>query len=344
MKPYLKSISGGMMTTVQDFGRLGHQSQGVPVGGALDPVMLRLANALVGNSEGLGALEIRIMGPTFKVAADSIRVALTGTTMPLEILKPKRETVSPCRSVRLERDQVFRIQTVSDSACCYLAVEGGFDVPTIYDSQSTYVFGGFGGFEGRPIREGDHVPLNSSAATSGPDSMVVNTFDQDDGGPIRVVLGPQADYFTEAGISTFLENEYTVTNDSNRMGLRTEGPVIEHARGFNITSDGISAGSIQVPGTGLPIILLADRQTTGGYPKIATVISADLRRLGRLQPGSVFRFKAVEVAEAEHIRRVQEEEIQKLLAAIGPISDEATFTAYLLHTVNLIDGVYGGAQ
>ena len=205
MKPYLKSISGGMMTTVQDFGRMGHQSQGVPVGGALDPVMLRLANALVGNSEGLGALEIRILGPTFKVAADTIRVALTGTTMPLEILEPKRETVPPYRSVRLERDQVFRIQTVSDTACCYLAVEGGFNVPTIYHSQSTYVFGGFGGFEGRPIREGDHIPLNYTAATPGPDYLVGNTFDQDDGGPIRVVLGPQADYFTEAGISTFLE-------------------------------------------------------------------------------------------------------------------------------------------
>ena len=322
MTSCLETINGGLTTTIQDFGRIGSQALGVPVAGALDPVMLRVANALVGNPENYGALEIRILGPTFRVLAKSVRVALAGTKTSFQIIEPKPESVPSHQSLKLTHGQVFRIKKTPDTACCYLAVEGGFDVPDVYGSQSTYFFGGFGGFEGRPLKRGDQVPLFLDEIAKRQEKIATDTLEYEETGPIRVVLGPQADYFTERGHATFLEGEYKISNDSNRMGIRAEGPPIEHARGYNIISDGITTGSIQVPGTGLPIILLADHQTTGGYPKIGTVISADLRRLGRMKPGSVLRFEAVDVAEAERLRRLQEKQVQQLIAAIQPISDD----------------------
>ena len=219
MKPYLETISGGLMTTVQDFGRIGYQSQGIPVGGALDPVMLRFANALVGNPEGTGALEIRVMGPTLKVMADSVRVALAGTSTGIEVLDPERRIHPSHRGLHLAKGQVFRIKLTPDTACCYLAVEGGFDVPAIYNSQSTYIFGGFSGFRGRSLEKGEKIPLNLKAA-EGKDRIASGTFENETSGFVRVVLGPQADYFSQKGMETFLGSEYKISSDSNRMGIR----------------------------------------------------------------------------------------------------------------------------
>ena len=228
---------------------------------------------------------------------------------------------------------------MADTSCCYLAIEGGFALPAPFGSQSTYGRGGFGGLDGRPLRESDCLPLTRSAASAHPEIGLAKRHGPDASTPIRVVLGPQDDHFTPAGIRALLESEFTLSPQSDRMGLRLEGPMLEHSHGHDILSDGIAAGSIQVPGTGKPIILLADRQTTGGYPKIATVISADLPRLGRLRPGRKLRFAAVSVAEAEQARRDQECDIVRQLEAVGPVDvPREPDTATLLAT-NLISGV-----
>jgi biotin-dependent carboxylase-like uncharacterized protein len=339
MTPHLFVVTPGMLTTVQDLGRPGYQALGVPVCGALDAASLRLANALVGNPEGTGALEIRFVGPTLRVAAPSLRVALAGTATPVEILGGRSIKVDAGRSLTLKRGDVLRVGAVGDTSCCYLAVEGGFTLPAPFGSQSTYDRGGFGGLDGRALRETDRLPLARGAATVRPEVGLVDLSDPDAAAPIRVVLGPQDNYFTEAGIRTLLEAEFTISPQSDRMGLRLDGPTLEHSLGYNILSDGIATGAIQVPGTGKPIVLLADHQTTGGYPKIATVISADLARLGRMRPGHKFGFAAVSVAEAEQARRRQEDDIRRRLAAIAPIDlPREPDTATLLAN-NLISGV-----
>lgn len=338
MIPHLRVLTAGMFTTIQDLGRFGYQDLGIPVAGALDPISLRLANALVGNPPNAGALEIRIIGPAFRVEAESARVALVGTETPIEILGEGTARIASGRSLRLRQGQTFRIGAVPDTSCCYLAVEGGFDLPAPFGSLSTYVRGAFGGFRGRPLLEGDELPLVEGTAADHPETRLAKTPRLDAPGPVRVVLGPQDNYFTADGMRTFLESEFVISPNADRMGLRLEGPPLEHSIGYNIVSDGIVTGAIQVPGTGKPIVLLADHQTTGGYPKIATVISADLPRLGRMRPGRKLRFEAVSVAVAEQTRRSQEKQVTAAIESIVPIDDLREPDTATLLSVNLISG------
>ncbi len=193
-------------------------------------------------------------------------------------------------------------------------VEGGFDITPVLGSLSTYTRGGIGGIEGRALKAGDAIPLRLPAAPEREEQMLPS-LDLAPPKRFRVILGPQDDYFTEAGIATLLGATYTVTPATDRMGMRLDGPKLEHAKGYNIVSDGIAPGSIQVPGNGLPIVLLADRQTTGGYPKIATVISADLPALGRLVPGSKMAFEAVDIEAAEAAARLLAAELAAMPGA-----------------------------
>ncbi|MBT3360185.1 MAG: biotin-dependent carboxyltransferase [Rhodospirillales bacterium] len=344
MTSLLHVLSPGMFTTVQDLGRFGYQDLGVPVAGALDPINLRLANTLVGNAENTGALEIRIMGPTIRIEADSVRMALCGTDADLVIAGNPSRHVSSGQSVRLRQGQVVQIGAMKDTSCCYLAVEGGFDLPRPFASQSTYVRGGFGGYQGRALQAGDQLPLAANTIAARSETRLNEISAVDVSGAIRVVLGPQDNYFTDAGLSTFLESEFTITQDADRMGLRLDGPTLEHSLGFNISSDGIATGAIQVPGTGKPIILLADHQTTGGYPKIATVISADLPRLGRMRPGRRFRFEAVSVADAEQARRDLEAIVQRSIGTIGPADEAREPDTDKLLMTNLISGVFYASE
>ena len=293
MSAAFEVIDGGLMTTLQDLGRIGHQAQGMPTAGALDAGNLRLANVLVGNEQGEAGLEMRILGPTLKVAAKSVRVALTGTEGFVEISGSEgRRIVEAGCSGTLHEGETLRVGAMRDTAVAYLAVEGGFDVPRLYGSRSTYVNGGFGGFEGRGLKAKDHVPLARDAASEGEEVVCLSPLTYRSEGPIRIVPGPQDYYFSVAGLEAFFGEEFTLSAEANRMGIRLEGPVIEHSKGADINSDGIVTGSIQVPGSGQPIILLADHQTTGGYPKIGTVASADISRLGRIGPGARLRFPA----------------------------------------------------
>ena len=342
MSTGLEVITPGLMTSVQDRGRFGFQALGISVSGALDPDGFDLANALAGNEAGTGALEIRTLGPTLEVTAESVTLALAGTGAGIEVMLPEREMISACRSVTFRKGQVFRIGAIGDSAVCYLAVQGGFDLPPIYGSQSTCMSAGFGGFHGRILENGDCLPLRKAAAETLSQRILRRPPEPDSSPVIRVIAGPQDDYFSAAGIETFFGTGYTVSQAVNRMGMRLEGAAVAHEKGFNIASDGIVRGAIQVPGNGLPIILMADCQTTGGYPKIATVISTDMPKLGRMMPGADIRFEAVSVEEAAAVARDHHERKAALLDSIETFSGSVQQLEHLLMTQNLISGVTAG--
>ena len=316
MKPALRVLSPGLSTTVQDLGRPGHQWLGIPVGGALDPVSLRAANALVGNPPDTGALEVLYLGPRLAVEADSIRMSFAGADPIIEVLAGADAAhgtlVETMRSIRLQRGAVIRIGRLARSSVLYIAVEGGFAIEPVLGSVSTCVRGRLGGWDGRALVDGDRLPLRRMSA-SNRDDCRLQGMDLSVPARLRVIEGPQNDYFSKPQVEAFFANEYTVSAGSDRMGMRLSGPKVEHARGFDIVSDGIAPGSIQISGSGQPIVLLADRQTTGGYPKIATVISADLPALGRLPIGAKITFERVGLHEAEALRR-------KLLADIDGIA------------------------
>jgi biotin-dependent carboxylase-like uncharacterized protein len=240
--------------------------------------------------------------------------------------------------VRLAKGEVLRVGALTGGAVGYLAVEGGFEVAPVLGSQSTYTRAGLGGFEGRAIRAHDLLPLRQSEAEER-DERTLPVPDLAPPRRVRVVLGPQDDLFTERGKRTLLERTFTVSAASDRMGMRLEGPPLEHADGYNIVSDGIAPGSIQVPGNGLPIVLLADRQTTGGYPKIATVVSADLPALGRLAPGAQLAFAAVSVAEAEAAHRQLVARLAALPRQVVAVRAVAGVDETALLHANLVSGV-----
>jgi allophanate hydrolase len=226
----------------------------------------------------------------------------------------------------------------------YLAVEGGFAVTPVLGSAATYVRNRFGGIEGRTLAAGDVLPVNAEAAAERAEVMLGSPLEPEFERPIRVVPGPQDDHFTAEAMATFLAEPFRISRQADRMGFRLEGPKLTHAGDSNIVSDGIVAGSVQVPGSGQPIVLLADAQTAGGYPKIATVISADLPVLARRGPGREVRFAAVTVAEAEAIRREQERALAAALAGLWPVEDAPALRHEALHSANLVGGVASATE
>lgn len=344
MTAALRILQPGLHTTLQDLGRFGSQRLGIPVSGALDAVALRVANVLVGNPGGTAGLEMAALGPSFEVVAASVRIALAGggAGLSVEGADGLRREIPALRSVRLVRGDRVKVGAIGKSAAAYLAVAGGFAVSPFLGSCSTYVRGGFGGWQGRALQAGDLLPLASDEAGSAPD-VELDGFDLGPARTARVVLGPQDDYFCEAAKAAFLGGPYLVTRDADRMGLRLEGTRLEHAKGYNITSDGIAPGSIQVPGSCQPIVLLADRQTTGGYPKIATVISADLAAVGRLRPGMSLSFQAVTIREAQRLRREQEAALARLPQRLTPVRPDGPDLDRLLDA-NLISGVVNAGE
>jgi biotin-dependent carboxylase-like uncharacterized protein len=342
MSPALRVISPGLLTTVQDLGRPGYQHLGIGVSGALDPVSLQAANALAGNPAGVGALEVAYVGPTLAVEADDVRLSFAGARAAIELLPDETAAegtkVDVQCSVRLRRGEVVRIGSLSGSAVLYVAVEGGFDIPPVLGSVSTYIRGGFGGWQGRALVAGDRLPLARNSASER-EEWRLDGLDLEPPARIRVIVGPQRDYFTDQGLATFFASEYAVCAGSDRMGMRLSGPPLEHSRGFNIASDAIAPGSIQVPGNGQPIVLLADRQTTGGYPKIATVISADLPALGRMPIGTKIAFESVTLEAAAIARRALRAEISGLAGRVVPLGHAGVDVAPRLMERNLISGV-----
>ena len=305
---------------MQDRGRYGFQRYGVPASGALDAYALRAANLLAGNDDGDAGLEMTVLGPRVRFGA-ATWFAIAGADLAPML---DGEPVPNWQRVKASAGSVLSFQGARDGMRSYLAVAGGIDVPKLMGSRSTYVKGGFGGLGGRPLRAGDELetlgaPLEDDFdEVARPDSFVPPIYGHDH--RVRVVLGPQSEAFTQQGVETLLGSEYTVSVQSDRMGYRLDGPAIEHVSGPDIVSDGTSLGAVQVPGNGLPIVLLADRGTTGGYAKIATVVSVDIGRMAQAMPGDAITFEAVSVEEAHAIFVEQEAMLRDLAetAGVGP--------------------------
>ena len=332
----------GLHTTVQDLGRFRYQAMGVPVAGALDPVALRLANSVVGNPQPAAALEILYTGPILEVAAESVRIAAAHA--PVEILGDSRDVIPSWQSVRLERGDRLRVGAPAGSACGYLAVEGGIDLPPVLGSRSTHCRSAIGGLDGRALVPGDRLPLLQYAAEPRGESRLGAPPDMTPPERLRVVLGPQEACFTEEALAALVTGAFRVSKQADRMGLRLDGPRLNHRGGYNIVSDGVVTGAIQVPGSGQPILLLADHQTTGGYPKIATVISADLPAAGRLKPGDPVRFAAVSVESAEEAGRRLAKSIARQAADLVAAEPAASLDQAALYSENLVSGVVNAVE
>jgi len=317
-------LAGGMLTTVQDLGRTGARRWGVPLSGALDRWSLRAANRLAGNADAAAALEMTFVGPVLRFEQPSV-AALSGADLGAML---DGHPVAPWRSFSVAAGAVLTFTGARDGLRGYLAVAGGFDVPAVLGSRSTFLRAGLGGLDGRPLRAGDCLPLCSAAQ---PDGLVrrlprraIPTYGH--ARAVRVVLGPQDDAFTDEGIGAFLGGTYTLALQSDRTGCRFLGPPIAHRGPADIVSDGTVFGSVQVAGDGLPIVLMADGGTTGGYPKIATVATADLPRLAQTAPGDRVRFSRVGVEEAHALLRAAFEALDAIgPAAPGGAADEEVY-------------------
>jgi len=325
MPTFFEVVSPGFLTTVQDSGRFGYRSIGMPVTGALDQYSYRVANLLVGNDENAACLEITLLGPTFEVHGSAV-IALTGALFQATL---NEQPLPQWQAVEVKENDIITISEAKVGARGYLAVAGGFDVPMVMGSRSTYIRGKIGGFQGRPLQSGDKLEIGSPSKE--PLQYVgklipmeyVPTYvisADNDIITLRVIMGPQDDYFSKKGVQNFLNSTYIITADSDRMGYRLEGERIEHIskNHVQIISDGIPLGAVQIPGDGMPIIMLADGQTSGGYPKVATVCTADLPLLAQGKPGNKVQFVAITQDEAISLLKEQEDKLHKLQLMLTP--------------------------
>ena len=282
----------GPASSVQDGGRAGAQRYGLTSGGAIDRLALAVANVLVGNAPFAAAIEVGPFGAAFKARDGAVRVALAGAGRNADIAG---RAVALDTSMTLAEGETLTLGFARGGSFSYLAIEGGIQGEPMFGSLSVNARAGLGSPYPRPLQSGDE--LEAAAASGAPERRIdLPTAAAD---PIRVVFGPQDDEFTDEQKRLFLDSEWKISATSDRMGYRLEGPVVRHLHGHNIVSDGTVNGSIQVPGSGTPIVLMPDRGTSGGYPKIATVISADLGRFAQIPAGRGFRFKAIGMAEAQ---------------------------------------------
>jgi antagonist of KipI len=293
---FIHVVRPGLQTTIQDLGRWGFQSQGVPVAGPMDPFSHRLANALVGNARAAATLEVALVGPEIEFEDERV-VAITGAefVVSLDAGAPPHAVafVAPARS-RLRFGARVR------GARAYLAVDGGFDVPIVLGSRATHISSRTGGFAGRALRRGDRLPLGRPRGLRprrhGHQARFAHPAAQ--APVVRVLPGPDGDRFRDDALEALQAGAYVVDVESDRMGFRLSGPRMGHTRGADMISDATPMGSVQVPGSGLPVLLMADRQTTGGYPRVATVISADLGIAGQAAPGDGLSFRVCTHADA----------------------------------------------
>lgn len=307
----IKVITPGMLSTIQDGGRKGFAAMGFNASGVMDVRSYHIANALVGNFTDEAVIEMTYLGGSFKFL-ESNYIAITGADM-----SPKLDgvPVEMYTTVFVKQDETLTFSVAESGMRAYIAVRGGIDVPVIMGSRSTNLKCKLGGLDGRPLKAGDIVPCRDVYDEF--HKHLIHSAPKEDFGSdeitVRVLLGPQDDYFTDHGIKTFLNSTYTVTNESDRMGCKLSGEKIEYKNTVDIISDGIVFGSIQIPRTGNPIIMLADRQTTGGYAKIATVISVDLPLLAQARPGTKVHFEFIDRQKAERLLKQEQKEFHSYL-------------------------------
>jgi biotin-dependent carboxylase-like uncharacterized protein len=315
----LRIRQAGPMVTVQDLGREGLLSAGVSRSGPMDIPSFRIANALVGNSQEAAALEFAGVGGAFEVF-EPVRIAVTGGAVDIHI---DGAPMHPWESYDLMPGAVLAIGGLKDSVWGYLAVSGGIDTPPVLGARATHLRSGLGGHEGRRLQAGDLLPLGR--ATAAP-LLALRQLWRRSNRAIRVVSGPQDDYFDAEAWRIFLTEAFVVSASRDRMAQMLDGPQLRAARGHDIVSDGTVAGSIQVPGSGRPIVLMAERQTTGGYAKIATVASVDLPRLAQTQSGRPIFFKRISRDHAEELLIAEKGALQGILSGLTEKSATGTFS------------------
>ena len=302
----------GPASSVQDGGRYGAQRYGLVPSGAMDRLALAAANCLVANAPFAAAVEVGPLGAVFTARDGAVRVALAGAERNADIAK---RLVAFDTSMTLADGESLNLGFARGGTFSYLAIEGGVQGEPMFGSLAVNARAGLGSPYPRPLQAGDELQV--AAASGGAERRI--DLPATVAGPIRMLMGPQDDEFGGDDIRLFLDSEWKTSATSDRMGYRLEGPVIRHLHGHNIVSDGTVNGSIQVPGNGQPIVLMSDRGTSGGYPKIATVITADFGRFAQIPAGTAFRFKAVSMAVAQAEARKFAELLRTLPDRLRPI-------------------------
>lgn len=324
----IKILKPGLLSSIQDLGRYGYQRYGVIVSGAMDHFALRIANILVGNDENEAALEITILGPTLQFEQATM-IAICGGDFNAEI---NGQAIPLWRQISLQRNAILSLSNCSNGCRAYVAVAGGFDIEPVMNSRSTYLRAEIGGFHGRMLQQGDCLPLRGSESALDQKVAADNTLQKFNiaswqaGGAlmpsycaaptVRVVLDQGSELFTEQSMAEFLDQSYKITTNADRMAYRLSGHALSLKLSTELLTTAVTFGTIQVTHEGQPIILLADRQTCGGYPKIANVATVDLPLLAQLKPGDQVSFTAISLAQAQDLYIAREKAIELIKQGI----------------------------
>jgi antagonist of KipI len=329
----IKVLEQGLSTTVQDLGRIGFQQYGVVVGGVMDEVAAKIANILIGNNENDAVVEMTLIGPTLLFEQDTL-ISLCGADLSASI---GGEPVPLWKPIFVKEGSILRFGRPQQGCRTYLAVAGGIDVPLVMESRSTYVRGGIGGYQGRTLQKGDILKCNPNRRHYPSDvakflrtqiwsgsfktvnwtvsSLIKPVYKKDP--QIRFMKGPQFDLFTERSKEEFLSEKYKVTPNSDRMGYRLSAKALKLNTAVELLSEAVTMGTIQVPNDGQPIILMADRQTIGGYPKIGYVASIDFPVLSQVMPGENLTFKEISIQDAQRLLLKRDQLISKVKIGIS---------------------------
>lgn len=308
----IKVLKGGLLSTIQDTGRFGYRKDGIIVSGAMDSLALRTGNLLVGNPQDEAGIECTLAGPTIRFEAEQL-IALTGADlsavldkMPLQMWRP----------VLVKKGSVLSFGAAKTGCRTYLSVSGGFSVPKVLGSRSTYLRAEFGGWNGRALQAGDYIPFRERYHEALQDfnwSCDLSTLYPDlNDHVIRVIEGPEFELFSLNSKQAFFEKEFQLSNESDRMGYRLKGEALKLERPREMISSAVTFGTVQVTSNGDPIVLMADHQTTGGYPRIVQVITADFSKLAQLQSGQKIRFELLTLAQAHAALLYREQQLKQL--------------------------------
>ena len=330
----LRILRAGPGLTIQDGGRMGYLRFGVTPAGPMDWIAARTANVALGNDPAAACLEVSAGGVELTAEDGPVRIACCGGDFQWS---RDGAALPAAAQLTLQPGQKLSARAGSAAAWTYLAVSGGLDTPVTMGSRATHARSAIGGLDGGMLRDGALLGVAEPSPASDEAFAIEAPWLAQADGPIRLVLGPQDDYFSEAGLANLLGGAFRLTPAADRMAYRLEGPRIEHSKGFNIVSDGIAMGAIQVPGDGQPLILMADRQPTGGYPKVAHVIRADIGRLAQMRPGVEIRFASVDVDEARALLLAAEDAVLDAASWLVPLRRAVTTEA--LFAANLVSGV-----
>ena len=299
-------LKPGLQSTIQDLGRYNYSHFGISASGAADPLSLKIGNLIVGNKESESAIEMTIIGGEFQFDSECY-IAISGSEFEASL---DNNYITNQKAIDVKKGQILSFGQAKTGARAYLCIQGGIDVDNYLSSKSTHILSGIGGYLGQPISKGDILSFGINKNSIKPiifrQLLDINT------SKIRIISGLQSNFFDDKAWSSFISNPFTVSNSSNRMGIRLDGNKILSNIESEIITEGVPLGAIQVPGSGDPIISFVEHQTTGGYPKIANVIIADIHKVGQLKPGDKFQFNLVSKEEAEELRLEQMSFIKNL--------------------------------